>query len=196
MTEPRLAGMSTRTQWLAVAGVLGALAALLVTGIAFTGDIAPVGVGSEAPDFTATDLASGQPAALAAHRGEVVLLNIWATWCLPCEQEMPSMQRLYAELAPSGLRVVAVSIDVGESKTVQDWAAERGLTFAIWHDPSGRIERLYQTTGVPESFVIDRHGVIVKKIIGATEWDHPAQQALIRRLLAGEAAEPTGQDGG
>ena len=186
MTEPRLAGMSTRTQWLAVAGVLGALAALLVTGIAFTGDIAPVGVGSEAPDFTATDLASGQPVALAAHRGEVVLLNIWATWCLPCEQEMPSMQRLYAELAPSGLRVVAVSVDQSSPETVRSWVEARDLTFTVLHDPSGRIQQVYQTTGVPESFVVDRDGVIVKKIIGATEWDHPAQKALFRRLLATE----------
>jgi len=188
--------MSTRTQWLAVAGVIGALAALLVTGLAFTGDLAPVGVGSQAPDFTATDLAAGQPAGLADHRGEGVLLNIWATWCLPCEQEMPSMERLFQELGPSGLRVVAVSVDVGDAAAVRQWAADRGLSFAIWHDPSGRVERLYQTTGVPESFVIDRHGVIVKKIIGATEWDHPAQQTLIRRLLAGEASEPTGQGGG
>ena len=106
------------------------------------------------------------------------------------------MERLFQELGPSGLRVVAVSVDVGDAAAVRQWAADRGLSFAIWHDPSGRVERLYQTTGVPESFVIDRHGVIVKKIIGATEWDHPAQQTLIRRLLAGEASEPTGQGGG
>ncbi|HXV86385.1 MAG TPA: TlpA disulfide reductase family protein [Gemmatimonadales bacterium] len=185
---------SSRTQWLAVAGVIGALAALLVTGIAFTGDIAPVAAGSEAPDFSATDLASGQPVDLATYRGNVVLLNIWATYCLPCEQEMPSMERLKAELGDSGLHIVAVSIDAGDPEAVQQWATDRGLTFAIWHDPSGRVERLYQTTGVPESFVIDRHGVIVKKVIGATEWDHPAQQALIRRLLA-DREEQAGQGG-
>jgi peroxiredoxin len=184
--------MSSRAQWFAVAGVIGALTALLVTGLAFTGDIAPVGVGSAAPEFAAVDLASGRESSLTALRGDVVLLNIWATWCLPCEKEMPSMQRLFEELGPAGLRVVAVSIDDASPEVVQQWVTERQLSFAIWHDPSGRIERLYQTTGVPESFVIDRHGVIVKKIIGATEWDHPAQKALIERLLAGEASEATG----
>jgi peroxiredoxin len=187
--------MSTRAQWFAVAGAIGGLAALLVTGIAFTGDIAPVGVGSRAPEFSATDIAAGQASSLSAFRGDVVLLNIWATWCLPCEQEMPSMQRLYEQLGSAGLRIVAVSIDETGPDVVQQWVAERRLTFAVWHDPSGRVERLYQTTGVPESFVIDRHGVIVKKVIGPTEWDHPAQQALIRRLLANAPAEPAGPGG-
>ncbi|HWP35984.1 MAG TPA: TlpA disulfide reductase family protein [Gemmatimonadales bacterium] len=188
--------MSTRAQWLAVGGIIGGLAALLATGVAFTGDLASVSVGAEAPDFTAVDLQTGEQASLASHRGEVILLNVWATWCLPCEKEMPSMQRLYDQLGPQGLRVIAVSIDDAAPDAVREWIAERNLTFPVWHDQSGRIERLYQTTGVPESFVIDRHGVIVKKVIGATEWDHPAQQALIKRLLAGEPAEPADRDGG
>jgi peroxiredoxin len=93
------------------------------------------------------------------------------------------MERLYRELGPEGLRVVAVSVDVGAGEPVLQWARDRNLTFDIWHDPKGRVQRIYQTTGVPESFVIDRHGVIVKKVIGAAEWDHPAQKALFRRLL-------------
>jgi peroxiredoxin len=181
---------------LVVGGIIGGLAALLAAGVAFTGDLASVSVGAEAPDFTAVDITTGEQASLASHRGDVILLNVWATWCLPCEQEMPSMQRLYRQLGPQGLRVIAVSIDDAAPDVVRAWITERSLTFPVWHDRSGRIERLYQTTGVPESFVIDRHGVIVKKVIGATEWDHPAQQALIRRLLAGEPAEPTDRDGG
>ncbi len=112
-----------------------------------------------------------------------MLLNIWATWCRPCEEEMPSMQRLYEELAPRGLKVVAVSIDKASRDYVLQWVRERGLTFDILQDPAGRIERVYQTTGVPESFVIDSEGVIVKREIGAREWDHPTQVALFRRLL-------------
>jgi peroxiredoxin len=157
--------------------------------------IPTVGPGEEAPTFEALTL-DGRPASLDDYAGRVVLLNIWATWCLPCEEEMPSMERLKGQLGSAGLRIVAVSIDPGDPTDVRDWAVERGLTFSIWHDPSGRVQRLYQTTGVPESFVIDRHGVIVKKVIGATEWDHPAQQALLKRLLAAEAAEPGDQDGG
>lgn len=93
------------------------------------------------------------------------------------------MERLHQELAPEGLKIVAVSIDDGDPNGVRRWIAERKLTFQVLLDRTGGIQRIYQTTGVPESFVIDRHGVIVKKTF-ATEWDHPAQKALFRRLLA------------
>lgn len=94
------------------------------------------------------------------------------------------MERLHQELRPEGLKVVAVSIDEGDAEGVRRWVADRKLTFQVLWNRSGDIQRIYQTTGVPESFVIDRHGVIVKKVIGATEWDHPAQKALFRHLLA------------
>ncbi len=96
---------------------------------------------------------------------------------------MPSIQRLHEELGPDGLSVVAISVDESGPERVRAWVEERNLTFEVLHDRSGRIERVYQTTGVPETFVIDREGVIVKKIIGATEWDHPTQMNLLRRLL-------------
>lgn len=103
------------------------------------------------------------------------------------------MQRLHEELAPEGLRIVAVSIDAARGKTdpvgraggdLEAFAAEYGLTFDIWHDPAGEIERIYRTTGVPESLVIDRSGVIVKKVIGATDWDSEANIEMFRRLLS------------
>lgn len=102
------------------------------------------------------------------------------------------MQRLTEQLGPEGLRVVAVSIDAAQGKTdpsgraggdVQAFAEEYGLTFDIWHDPAGEIQRIYRTTGVPESFVINRDGIIVKKVIGATEWDSEASVDMFRRLL-------------
>ena len=153
---------------------------------------APVGVGSPAPDFTAVDL-EGRTVSLSDLEGEVVFVNVWATWCPPCREEMPSMQRLYERLGPEGLRIVAVSIDSEQGTT--DAAGNRGgnvaafveeyrLTFDIWHDPAGEIQRIYQTTGVPESFVIDRRGLIVRKVIGATEWDDEAYVEMFRRLLA------------
>jgi len=169
-----------------VMGIVGLLAGGLFVAMVLTPALQPVSVGSEAPDFEAMDLATGDTLGLDEYRGEVVLLNIWATWCVPCETEMPSIQRLHDELGPEGLKVLAVSVDQGGSDDVREWVEERGLAFPIMHDQSGRIQRTYQTTGVPETFVIDRHGVIVKKVIGAAEWDHPVQQALIRQLLGGE----------
>ncbi len=168
-----------------VVGIVGLLVGGLVVGMVLAPALQPVSVGTDAPNFEAMDLATGDTLALDGYRGEVVLLNIWATWCVPCETEMPSIQRLHDEMGPEGLKVIAVSVDQVGSDDVRAWVEERGLTFPIMHDQSGRIQRTYQTTGVPETFVIDRHGVIIRRVIGAAEWDHPVQQALIRRLLGG-----------
>src|SRR3990170_7029363 len=184
--------MTNRGQWIAVGAVFLAICGVLGAGLALSGDLAPVSIGSRAPAFRVTDLATGDTVALADYSGEVVLLNVWATWCGPCEQEMPSMERLHRELGPEGLKVVAVSIDDSDANGVRRWVADRNLTFQVLWNRSGDIQRTYQTTGVPESFVIDRHGVIVKKLIGATEWDHPTQKALFRRLLADRSTRGAG----
>jgi cytochrome c biogenesis protein CcmG, thiol:disulfide interchange protein DsbE len=178
--------MANRRQWIAVGVVLGVLAFGLGAAVLLTPEISRIEPGVKAPDYKAESLATSDSVALSSYRGQVVLLNIWATWCSPCEQEMPSMERLYQELGPEGLKVVAVSIDQTSSGTVQKWVQEHDLTFTVLHDASGHIQQTYQTTGYPESFVIDRSGTIVKKLIGATEWDHPAQKALFRRLLAAQ----------
>jgi len=96
---------------------------------------------------------------------------------------MPSMERLWRKFQGTDFRVVAVSIDQDDSTMVNAFVKELGLTFDILHDHPGTIQRIYQTTGVPESFVIDRDGIIVKKVIGASEWDAEVNQILIRRLL-------------
>jgi peroxiredoxin len=172
-----------------------ALAALTVVFGAWLGreSYQPVTTGSVAPDFAATTMA-GEPVTLADYRGKVLLLNVWATWCAPCEREMPSMQRLYEALEGSDFEILAVSIDarLGESDVagrpggdLGAFADRYGLTFPILHDPTGGIQAIYQTTGVPESFVVDRNGTIIKKVAGPTEWDAPVNRELLRRLLAG-----------
>lgn len=182
---------SQNRQWWVVGGVVVLLAALLGVGWVVRDRFLPVEVGSRAPNVVARDL-QGRRVALEELRGDVVLLNVWATWCEPCREEMPSMQRLHERLGARGLRVVAVSVDGASpinrltgppEKVVGDFAREYGLTFPIWLDPSGEIQRSYRTTAVPESFVIDRNGVIVKKVIGATEWDSEANLDLFSRLL-------------
>ncbi|MGH7556395.1 MAG: peroxiredoxin family protein [Gemmatimonadota bacterium] len=178
-------------QWWVVGGVVLLLAGLVGAGWLARDRFLPVEVGTRAPDFVARDL-DGNRVSLNDLRGQVVLLNIWATWCPPCREEMPSMQRLHERLGPDGLRIVAVSIDAARGSVdsagrsggdVRAFVEEYGLTFDIWHDPSGEIQRIYRTTGIPESFVIDREGIIVKKVIGATEWDSEANVEMIRRLL-------------
>ena len=153
----------------------------------------PVEPGRPAPEFAAYDL-QGTPKSLADYEGKVILLNIWATWCPPCQQEMPSMQRLREAVPDEGFAILAVSVDAPlgekdvfgrEGGNLEVFAKTMGLTFRILHDPTGKIQETYQTTGVPESFVVDRNGVIFKKIAGPMEWDAPANVELIRRLLDG-----------
>ena len=153
--------------------------------------IQPVAAGYPAPGFQVTDL-DGNPVTLADYEGRVILLNIWATWCAPCRAEMPSMERLYGEIASEDFEIVAVSVDapVGE----RDWggmpggdpiafAESLGLTFPIVLNQTGEIRRAYHTTGVPESFLIGRDGIIYKHYAGETRWDSEANVDLVRRLV-------------
>ena len=175
--------MTNRQQWIMVAVVLAAgILGLALLATLFR-EIHPLGVGDRAPEFHAVRLPGGQPASLGDYRGKPVLLNVWATWCQPCRVEMPSMERLHQKFLGTDFHVVAVSIDQGDSTAVVAFVRELGLTFDILQDQPGQIQDIYQTTGVPESFVIDRQGMIVKKVIGAAQWDGDVNQMLIRRLL-------------
>lgn len=177
--------MTNRQQWTIVSGIVTTAVFGIVLAFKLRSEINLVGVGSRAPEFRAVHLSTGHPASLADYRGKVLLLNIWATWCEPCRVEMPSLERLQRKFAGTDFRLVSVSIDKDDSTVVRKFAQELGLTFAILHDRPGTIQEIYQTTGVPESFVIDRDGAIVKKVIGPAEWDSPVNETLLRRLLDG-----------
>jgi thiol-disulfide isomerase/thioredoxin len=151
----------------------------------------PIVGGTEAPAFTANTL-DGQARSLEDFGDKVILLNIWATWCGPCIEELPSMQRLYEALQGEPFEIVAVSVDatLGQPDpdgyiggNVGDFVRTFGLTFPVLHDPEGRIRRIYRTTGVPESFLIGRDGIIYRKISSSVEWDTPAWIEEIRRLM-------------
>jgi cytochrome c biogenesis protein CcmG, thiol:disulfide interchange protein DsbE len=170
------------TQW-TVIGVVVAGLALGAAAITWVAPDSEVEINHPAPNFRAIDLATRDSASLEDYRGSVTLVNIWATWCLPCRDEMPSMQTLYDSLATRGFKIAAISIDEGSPEDVTAFAQKFGLTFDILHDRSGQVERLYQTTGVPESFLLDRRGVLVKRVIGAHDWSSPANIGAVERLL-------------
>ncbi|MDH5805661.1 MAG: TlpA family protein disulfide reductase [Gemmatimonadota bacterium] len=178
-----------RSQWIAVGVIVALMTAATIVGLGLSTDLRYVTVGYEAPEFSAVDVRTGDTLSLSDFKGEVVLLNLWATWCLPCRTEMPSMQRLYDELGPDGLRIVAVSVDQDPSEQVMEFANEYGLTFDVLHDRSGRIDIAYQTTGLPESLILDRDGVIVYKAIGEVMWDDDVQVDRLKRLLADGQSE-------
>ena len=168
--------------------------AMTIVAVAWIGreNYQPIITGAEAPDFVAMDMV-GNERSLSEFRGQVVLLNVWATWCAPCKDEMPSMQRLFEALEGTDFEILAVSVDarLGERDSagrpggdLRAFADELGLTFPILHDPTGHIQQTYQTTGVPETFLIGRDGLIYRKVAGGTAWDAPVNQELVRRLLA------------
>ena len=185
--------MTARRQLAVALGVIGVVIALLLVGKRILGnELAPLGIGSEAPTFTAQTLDSiPREKSLDAYRGQVVLINIWATWCLPCRVEMPSIERLHKELAPKGLKVLAVSVDdPGTDKQIREFVNQYRLTFEVLHDPKGQegeVSKLYETTGYPETVIVGRDGIIRKRLIGASNWNSPENRGLVERLLAEKA---------
>jgi peroxiredoxin len=136
-----------------------------------------------APDFAVPDL-SGQAVRLSALRGKVVLVSLWTTWCPPCREEMPSMERLYQKLGPQGLVLLAVSQDDGGRAVVEPFVKGLGITFPVLIDPEHQVGSAYGVWGYPETFIIDREGRIAERVIGPRTWDAPAQVEALERLLA------------
>ncbi len=143
---------------------------------------APVRVGLPAPDFTYSGL-DGKKVSLSDYRGKVVFINIWATWCTPCVEEMPSMQKLYQKLKGENFEILAVSIDSKGAKVVAPFMKKYQLTFPALIDYMSTIKRIYKTTGVPESYIIDKDGILAKKVIGPLDWSQPDVLRLFRDMI-------------
>jgi peroxiredoxin len=135
-----------------------------------------------APNFSLPGL-DGQMVSLTDYKGKVVLLNIWATWCPPCVEEMPSMEKLYQELQGEGFEILAVSIDESGAQDVLPFMKKHKLSFPALIDSRGTLKGLYQTTGVPESFIIDKDGMLVEKVIGPRDWAVPEAIRFFRNLI-------------
>jgi peroxiredoxin len=137
----------------------------------------------EAPPFD-LPASGGDLHRLAEHRGEVVLLNFWATWCGPCREELPILEALHGELGDEGLAIVGVNVDGGDALRVQRFADQQGLSFVLLLDPEQRVASRYAVLGYPTTVVIDRDGQIVLSALGAWDWSHPDAMAWLRELLA------------
>jgi peroxiredoxin len=151
----------------------------------------PLAAGDAAPAYAAAAFTAGRTASdslrVADLRGSTVLLNVWATWCHPCRKEMPLLDSLQREFGARGLRVVAVSIDdAGADAEVARFVEEHGISFTIARDPANEVARVFQTRGVPESFLIDRDGRITKHWMGAVDG--------IAGSVRGTIAETVGHD--
>ena len=180
--------MTAKQQWIVVGIVVALLAGGAWLGTYLLRDeLTQITIGSRAPQFEAVkiDSAPQRVVTLDDYKGNVVLLNIWATWCLPCRREMPSMEQLHKEFGDKGLKVVAVSVDnPGMEEAIREFVAEYSLTFDILYDSSSTIRTTYRTTGVPESFVNSRDRLIRRKWICEENWSSEANRRLIEQLLS------------
>jgi len=143
--------------------------------------IEKAGKRTAAPDFTLEDL-SGKRVSLKQFRGRVVFLNFWATWCIPCREEMPAMEKLHRELKDDGLEVVAVNFKESNQQ-VRKFFEELGLTFTALLDKDGEVSREYGVWSLPLSYFIDRRGEFVGKAIGSRNWDSEAARNFFLGIL-------------
>jgi peroxiredoxin len=135
-----------------------------------------------AADFSLPDLEGGWQR-LSHFRGQVVLVNFWATWCPPCRAEMPSMEALYQTYRDQGFTILAVSIDVQGAAAVQPFLEQYRLTFPVLLDPKGQVTGAYGVRSLPTTYLLDRQGRVVSREIGARNWANAGAQALIASLL-------------
>ncbi len=143
----------------------------------------PVAAGEKAAAFTLTDL-RGDSVSMADLHGKVVFLNIWATWCAPCREEMPSMEKLYERLhGDRDFVMLAVSQDTSSRDEVVAYIKKHGYHFDVLLDPKNAVAEAYKVSGVPETFIIDRQGRIVAHHSGAFDWSQPAIRDALEELL-------------
>jgi peroxiredoxin len=135
-----------------------------------------------APDFTLPRL-DGTELHLADTRGQVVLVNFWATWCPPCRGEMPGLEALWQRYREQGLAVVGVSEDTGRLAWIERNVAELGVTFPVLLDREGQVGRRYRVTGLPASVLIGRDGTIAARIVGYRDWTSEGAHLLVQLLL-------------
>lgn len=139
---------------------------------------APAAEGTIAPVFALKDL-GGREVKLSDLKGKVVLLNFWATWCPPCREEIPSMMRLNQTMAGKPFQMLAVSEDEGGKEAIEAHFRKSGTNLPALLDTDQAIGRRYGLTGVPETFIIDKKGVILKKVVGSIDWSDPGVIAFL-----------------
>ena len=138
-------------------------------------------VGKPAPDFSLVDR-GGKTWTLSELKGQVVFINFWATWCPPCREEMPSMQRLYTMLPKDKFKMLAI-LNKDVPTLADTFAAKLGLTMPILDDQKNKVGPKYGLTGLPETFIVDKQGVLREKFIGSARWDSPVYRQLMMKYI-------------
>ncbi len=147
-------------------------------------DGAKATIGDPAPPYTTLAL-SGDSVRTTDLKGKVVLLNVWATWCAPCREEIPYLQSLYTKHRDQGFEIVGVSVDTrGQEENIKGFAKDFGMTYPIWLDPDERIQSLYLALGVPASYLIDREGILRWRRLGTVKASDTTFTSTLAAALA------------
>jgi peroxiredoxin len=147
------------------------------------GGTPPISAGKIAAPFALQDL-NGRLVTLSDLKGKVVFLNVWATWCGPCRQEMPSIETLYDDFKnDKDLVILAVSQDTSGRSAVEPYVERNGYHFEVLLDPENKVGESYEVSGVPETFIIDRNGRIVAHHMGAFDWSRSDFRAALKELV-------------
>jgi cytochrome c-type biogenesis protein len=161
-----------------------ALCALLFAGCSRSENPpARVEIGQEAPPYAARAL-NGDSVSLALLRGKPVLLNVWATWCLPCKEEIPYLESLHGKHAAQGLQIIGVSVDArGDEAKINEFARDFSMSYPIWRDPDERVNSRFLAIGVPSTYLIDRNGILRWKHLGTLRATTPGFAAALEQVL-------------
>jgi cytochrome c biogenesis protein CcmG/thiol:disulfide interchange protein DsbE len=151
-------------------GILLIAISILISSSACYSGTRPPRIGSVAPDFTVQN--SDRTVILSRLKGQIVVLNFWATWCPPCIEEMPSLVQMQARLKSKGITVLAVSVDVDENN-YRRFIRDHNVNLLTVRDADQKSNALYGTLKFPETYIIDRNGVVRRKFIGAVDWTAP-----------------------
>lgn len=138
--------------------------------------------GDPAPQFQLQSL-DGRTVRLADLRGKAVIVHFWATWCPPCVEELPALERFYGLLKGKPVELLAISVDDTGAETVREFMRKNGLTLPVLLDPDKQVAASYGTFKFPETYLLDRNGIIRDKVIGAADWTRPEAMELIDALL-------------
>jgi cytochrome c biogenesis protein CcmG, thiol:disulfide interchange protein DsbE len=156
---------------------IGLAASLLLAGC--YSNTRPKGIGRAAPNFTVQD--SARRVSLSQFRGQIVVLTFWASWCPPCIAETPSLVNMQRQLQPTGVVVLAISADEDED-AYHRFLKNYGINFVTVRDPSEGIQHLYGTSQIPETYIIDRDGVLRRKFVSSVDWNSPEVLQFLKSL--------------
>ena len=163
------------------------LAVLFLGGAAFLLLNAPrssnIAKESEAPGFEVRDAVNGNVLSSSDLKNKIIFVNFWASWCQPCKEEMPSIESLYREMKGKEDFVMITILYKDSPESATGYMKSNGYTFPVYIDPNGRSARNYGVTGVPETYIVDKKGALVRRVIGGADWNSPEEKNQIKAML-------------